>query len=733
MLMKIKNNILFLGAALALLTACTSDDSLPTKEYTVGDADNLITLRAGVAESGQNLQTRAAGDVVYHKFKSATKLRLRVDGTWKGHKDTDGTTPKVEISQVTTATTAAEPTIDSDGDNSHILDTHTVTFLPSEKLFWDDYGTADPNNMSGSGNGRDKGLSIYGVAIDGLGTAPEVSDWTSIQWTLPQDQTSGWSSKDLLTSNNITAETNADGTYKFDDAKNNTGSNLLKFTHAMTKITVNLTAADGFVNGKFVSEPKVTLLGFNYIGTVDVESKVSTATKTGYTLVGSEENAATQDFNAYRDNGASWTSATTSTFNALVFPGNKFINTTNIIKIEADGNIYYVDASKINEVNTEPNDVFEQGKNYIFNIKVKKTEIKVTATITNWKDIEAEEVAPVININANWGDKDSGASDDFTGFSFYRSTEKLSSYNSTQKTSDGYYPAEVNASKPTDIAKQWPFKDLSNNDIKLYWPNHNAHLHFRGVWPQTSTETSNIDEVPHVKDLSNSDNTQIIDIKNVSYTSGSYPSDLMIGRPEMEETIKCSNTETGHTQTALYEGGICATEGLTTLNFRYVMSQVEVHLSTSATTEKNHVELGTNTTVEIINVSNTGYVKLGDRVVVPTETKETYILNQVTGDGNELKRHSAIVPQSLTYSTSGSSTNVRFKITVNNTDETTDVYYADINPILEKNKTTKVAPNGKWESGIHYKYELYITKTDIKVTATIKDWVTVNATENVWF
>ena len=86
-----------------------------------------------------------------------------------------------------------------------------LTLSPS--IFWDDFGTADPANMKPvEGNGREKGLSIFGVTVDGYldktnkppvsNVLPKgdtvadyrnnlmtISDWTAIPWTLPLDQT----------------------------------------------------------------------------------------------------------------------------------------------------------------------------------------------------------------------------------------------------------------------------------------------------------------------------------------------------------------------------------------------------------------------------------------------------------------------------------------------------------------------------------------------------------------
>jgi hypothetical protein len=83
------------------------------------------------------------------------------------------------------------------------------------------------------------------------------------------------------------------------------------------------------------------------------------------------------------------------------------------------------------------------------------------------------------------------------------------------------------------------------------------------------------------------------------------------------------------------------------------------------------------------------------------------------------------VPQSLD--------GVKFKITITNGDDTKDVYYADVAPILKSDFSEKVAPNGKWESGVRYVYHLNVSKTLIKATATLANWQTVEASQEIWF
>ena len=684
---------------MALFSACSSEDDIKPI-YTVGEADNVITLRVGVSTGESAVQTRATdSDHTNHlALTPGTKAALRIDGTWTGQ----------SVTKTTIATIDAETEADSK---------HNALLTMSPMLYWDDYGTADPANISG----RTTGLTIYGVAVDGVTTAPSESSWTALSWTLDTDQTSGWSIKDLLTSNNI--KEGSDGTLKFDKVKDNTASDLLVFTHAMSKVTVKLTAGAGFVDSKFVSTPTVTLLGFYTEGKVNVEGKTTTATTT-----------TSHDISTHLDEGGQGN--TTANFSALVFPGNSFANTTQIAKIEADGNVYYVTAEKINAANTADQDVFESGKNYIINVIVNKTEIKVSATVTNWVDVESAEVSPVINVDASWGTSGTGSSDSFDSFSFYRSTIFAYGYsNGLTGNTEDYFISEAIAKKPNASEEtQWKFYNSTANDateVHLYWPDHNTHYQFRGVWPNTSVKADDTQTAPHVSKVSESDATQKIDIRNAAYsTSENYPSNLMIGRPEVSGS--CTNTETGHTPTDLFSGGICATEGKVNLNFRYVMSQVEVVLSTSAAESSDHVNINENTKVEIVNVANEGYVKLGDREVVPSTTKGTYKLDAVSGSGNELKRHSAIVPQDLSFTTAGDSTNARFKITVTNGDGTTDVYYADINPIKKTGSSDPVAPDGKWESGVHYVYNLKLTKTEIKVSATITDWTRVDASDDVW-
>ena len=669
---------IYIGA-LAFLIACSSEERITTDSNE--KPSGPIVLSAGIVEGSSKATTRT--EPTYQALTLNTKLALQVSGTWTGH-------DPVSVVKTTTATigTASETN-------------NAVNFTPAETLYWDDYGSAASANAE---TGRATGLTIYGATIDNKTIAPTVSDWTALDWTLTADQTSPGDTpadKDLLISNNV----KDDNTYKF---ANRGSGKLLEFTHALSKITVNLNANNGFTDGVFAYTPEVKLTS-NNASTTNTEWAYTTGTINISTGAVSSQ-ASPLVITMWQ--AASAPTGYDITKEALVIPGSQFTSDNAIIaRIDADGNIYYVTAKEIRtaiNANHASDGAYstEAGKNYIINVTVDKTGIShVSATVTAWSDVDAALVAPKINVTANWGD---GSGSMTNPISFYRSTSFGTGYGTVENTS--YYKSDSEVT----YSETWTMSPT------LYWPDHNTHYQFRAVWPQTVTTTGNgtgddgILDNPRVIDLNDK---QVIKVKNVAYSSGSFPSDLKIARPEVSEDAYCNNSD--HTPKKLSSIGICATEGTINLNFRYMMSQVEVNLLTTSDSDPNYVNLSS-AKVELINVYNYGYVKLGDRTVDFTGFSiGDYTLNTVAGDGNENKRWSAIVPQTFS--------STKFKITIYKNgvigDGIDDIYYADISDFT----------SGGWTAGNHYVYNLTVTKTDVQVSATLTNWNTVNANHSIWF
>ena len=678
---------------MALFSACSSEDDIKPI-YTVGEADNVITLRVGVSTGESDVQTRATdSDHTNHlSLTPDTEAALRIDGKWTGH------SPENNVSQLTTATIGS---VITSFDNKH----NSVSMSPV--LYWDDYGTADPANTSG----RNTGLTIYGVAVDGYKTEENfalpsettnnlttISNWEALPWTLPANQTSGWANYDLLTSNNI--KEGSDGTLKFDDVKNNSASDLLVFTHAMSKITVNLKAGEGFPgytesssNAKFEKIPSVKLLSLYNSGTYNVETKSPNASKTA------------TDIQMHLSSGGAGNN--TATFDALVFPGNSWTaesaNSTNILELEADGNIYKVTAKKLFEaMNEENHSAITQGYNYVLNITVNKTKVNVEATIKDWDEVNSDPVAPEINISANYGQPVTGSNAFTKSFDLYRSTTIATGYDENG-TSDGINPAATYTYSGT--SGSW--------DKTIYWPNHETHYFFRGVYPQGHTVITE-------------GGNDVISVTNATYNQETAPSDLMIALPRFSG--RCEN----HNK-VIETNGICATKGTITMNFEYAMSKVELRLKSDGTEGLDYVDLTqSGTKVEIIDGYKQGKIKLEDglHTTYTDSDKGDYGLSKqaTPASGFQMSTLDAIVPQEL-------SDNVLFKITVKNSDGTTDVYTAQVNKIKGKkaSETTATATEiTEWKHGEHYIYTLDVKKSQIFVSATITDWTTVDASDDVW-
>ena len=430
---------------------------------------------------------------------------------------------------------------------------------------------------------------------------------------------------------------------------------------------------------------------------------------------------------------------------AIVYPGTVLgsAKTDIVARVNADGNIYYVTAEQIMKAiddyyssATTGDDKYhtKAGYNYIFNITVKKTAINVTATVTDWTGITADEVTPVINVSAEVGNK-STDTNSLTGFSFYRMADEETGdsrkYSSSFKSDDNsYYKEEAYGKLSGDgTTKTCEFYESSSSTTvtKLYWPDHQTHYHFRGISPETGSSSSDTGK-PLVVDYTKSDNTssQGILVKNSAYSSSTFPSNLMIGMPEIDANTLCGNTDhTSGNQVDMSEHGICARTGNINLNFRYMMSQVIVNLSTTEEVASK-IHLDGNTKVEIVGAETEGYVDLHTREIGSFKSGSTkgYTLTKST----ETQRHDCIVPQNLA--------GLQFKISVydkDNSSKLRDIYYATISDIeVSEGESTDKKTITSWESGKKYTYNLKLSKSEVMVTATLTDWETKQADTDIW-
>ena len=682
-----KDFIYTLAASLVLgLGSCTSEDFWDTFDRTV---DGPIEFTVGVeASPAQRALTRAEESPAttgYYAMQPNTRVRLRVDGAWNRK-------PTPAISKQTTCTAeTATGTINA------------LSFTENETLYWDDYGIGDPENSENNANG----LQVLGVAVDGMDKAPEITEWESLEWPVITNGKNVLNS-DILVSNNLTG-TDA---YKFVKPTKDHPGNLV-FVHPLSKITINLKAGVGFTNGKignttykFENDPVVTLTNATTLATISDNAYCLTKG----TINISDASATSDGTKAAVVAGTTSTTDNTYTVikQAIVYPGTPFSEGAVIAVVQADGNVYYVKADQIraamkaNDAST--NYTTKAGYNYIINVTVTKTGILTTATVTAWNEVNAEEAFPKINVIAPVGNQGGSIPSDFNGkFGFWLSTDI-----------DKEYVCGATPTINSDGSMDWTGTNL------LYWPDHNTHYHFRGIYPKDTQVTKE------------NDGKQFVKVVNGAYSANTSPSNLLIGMPEFDGEALCGNQESGHTQVDMRTGGICAREANINLNFRYMMSLVEVNLTSNSTDASSKVVLD-NATVELVNVGTEGNILLSNRSAEIT-SEGTFILPHTSG----YNYHGVIIPQTLIDNAATDKNKVKFKITLY-TDATkttkTDVYYADVAPIKvkEKNSSADAAATDAWQSGVHYVYNLNIIKTQINATVSLTDWKTYEASEEVWF
>lgn len=665
------NNIALL-ASLAAMVGCASDT-----DTAVPDSEkHAIELAVGIETPLSRAVVTNGDGKTLEAFKSATDLWMVMKSEYKTLSDAGlnykgGNDDKYCVTSGTTGTK-----INEDKEN-------VVSITGDNVRYWDDaHARSSKLSVWAVAVPEVKGTNVWGKTAKNFNT--EAEDLT-ISWEIPATQNAeSMKNKDLCFSNNIAGDNTMrysnQQSLKFDTGK-------LIFYHALSKITIKLVEGEGFDHTATTDfnfdSGNVAMKGFKLSGKFDVAqgefTNLSSVSASDITSIYNKEKTAT----GY-------------TLEALVMPKTvlKTSGPADALSFSIDGNAYTVSSETIAASlrsalgQSAGTDVtLEAGKNYILKFTINKTGIKLVATIGAWQDVEGTSYSPLINISDTYGHT---GTEFAKGFSFYLKEANTTNF---EKGTDVTYNASAVAP-----ARKYALT------TPLYWPNHNTHYYFRGIYPTVGDAGT-----PTAKVTATS-----VTVSNAAYSSGTFPSDLMIGYPRTENDAAADETCKTHTLP-----GICATEGDIRLNFLYAMSQVEVILKSELETgmpEAAKVTLSENSEVDILNGYTSGSIDLMTGVATVSGARTNWTME----GGTALDRRSAIVPQSLS--------GLKFRVKVDGGNDTFDYYEATIADILVGGKTITA-----WEPGKHYIYTLNITKTGIKITATLKDWETVSSDNNhIW-
>ena len=672
--MKKLNYLMFAAATAMFATSCSTDSLealIPDSEKTAiefGGSSAQVT-RAGLSKDNP---TNVVMQIKSQKKGSTGDYNVRVTRTM--------------------ATALADNTYD---DTSY----STLSFNKAYKRYWDD------------AYGRDAELSVYAIAVPGKTTdskaeedkltASESTTWSSeelshtVDWTVSTDQTNTTlADEDLIFSNNISGDNKMK--FKLTDSNDEDGagtfdSGNLNFTHALSRITINLKRGAGFSGEntfQFATGTNVSLNAMPVGGTLDLASgewtTTSTATVSSMYEASAITGSATNEYTDYK-------------LMAQVLPGKIYTDgdVNKELSFTIDGNQYTIssdmmfDALNVAAVKdkvtklTDTNITLEKGLNYTFNITVNKSGVNVTASIQDWTPITAENLDLTNdNIKVSVYDTENIHISD-SDFELYRSEDN----------SNGTYAPRGNAT--------W------------YYQDNQTYYNFRS--------TSNVTSL-------NSHKTSF------AMTAGS--TDYQWGAPLKADAITAGKTPKYDTENGyndLIFGQIGATSSTINMTQFHMMSKVTVELTSTATDDNQKVDL-TGSKVYITRINKDGEVLMATGKITSSNLQDDLEMTPETNTTSYIYNMS-VVPQTLVRGTSDAE---YVGIRIETASGKSIYYYEKLSDVKASNATTsqnntKGESISYWYPGHHYKYVFNILKTGVNgVTASLVDWTTVTGeTQNI--
>ncbi len=588
-------------------------------------------------------------------------------------------------------------------------------------------------------HGRDSKLSVFAVAVpnkssvknvdkylkallDGNETWADKGVTENVKWTVSSVQTDDiLDNEDLVFSNNIQADdklgkggvkssnssvtdgelqfrltntsanADSDGPGKFDEGR-------LNFTHALSRITVNLTKSDGFTeNSKFEftsANGNVSILGVPTSGIFNIQTGIWTqdASKTGITSMSLQSSSTNKH-----------------SLMAQMLPGfeiNKAGTSANMLSFEIDNNQYFVTQAQMYEALTkaseddrkkitigENNIVMEKGINYVFNINVKKTGVVVTATVADFNKVTAEDVNPSnARIHLNLLSGSNTPSGDGT-FKIVRALEESPS------VSDNYVGTNW-LGDYNETATLTP--NGSGWNTGWFFDSNKSYYHFRLVNVDTEIIGKNDNKVADYFDIS------------------SGTKDYHWGAPmDNKKGDVVYNVETGY-ENNLYQAIGATTDAIGIVDL-HVMSKIIVVLQSSG---NGAVDL-TGSTVKLTKVAKDGTVLVGTGKVIPSSAT-TSIVDELQIEMSGFY----VVPQSLVRGSDPSTESVGITIETGNgnkyvIDNLSTIKATSVDNEKNQTKGTEIT---RWYPGHEYTYTFNLKKTGIgSITCTVVGWNEVKA------
>ncbi|MGM9854528.1 MAG: fimbrillin family protein [Muribaculaceae bacterium] len=695
-MMKLSRNIIL--ASIAAVAASCSDDTLPG---TNPDNGERTPLNVAVALSNGTPLSRAEGKTFATNDELVARIR-QVEWNQATDPDFQSVTEKAADQSprlVLFKVTSNDMTVVDDNTKQTSNLTASSYWTGSDwlsitggKLYWDDFSTAsDPLTADGRYLQSAWGFCYNG----GTPTTALDQDNGTIGWTAAADFTPNGvlRNNDLLWSKAQKPLKYEHGTFE----GNYHGTLVIPYTHAMSMITIEVVAADGFTTGNLGST------------TATLQAMYASATFSApNATVSSQAGSQTVKMLA-RAEGTNAESKPNKMFQALVIPGKQLTEGNLLAEIaNVDGNNYKIpvtdDILAAWSEQLDGGNTLKSGVNYKLTVTVAKQAISVVAQITDWTTIEATGTGK-INFNADV--TSSGVANEATGsFDLYRGT-------STIPEAEGALAYATTSTWTTD---KWI------NNPQIYWKDGSTSYYFRALATYDGSSLSSIN------------NSSTPEGEN-ALTAAAQGKDLMWA------TTKAHSGTAADGSSYSYDAGaaIRPRTGDVPLQFEHAMSKITINLSTSTTgillanqsldQQARAVDF-TGAKISISNLCTAGTIAIANGNITPTALSveaPTSLQKNVTTEIKDKGSISEIViPQSLLEKTIGGTDNCPIKLTITLDDGTT------YSLLLKDCKVKGFADNyiTTWERGTHYVYEIYVEKEVIRFVAVIKEWKEVNGGGN---
>lgn len=561
--------------------------------------------------------------------------------------------------------------------------------------------------------------------------------------------------------------------FKFSEKKF-PASTELKFYHAMSKITIQIKAGDGFkADGSDFKLKNATtgnttidfLRGFNVQGLFNIKDgefqKIHnfadiTSIPVTKTVHGKSEPYYTLEALAIPNIHEFMLSQRTSEQPGLKDVNSRFVDGSSEVMLQftIDNNTYKITSDALfDAVNGKSNattrtprttdddkytDTYvplEAGKNYVFTFTVAKTKISgLTAQVLDWETVTADNITP---LNARISLKLEERGTDYVGdyVEFYRAADPDNTVISDDY--EGYkwdtgYAKDYTAKSYESSTHKWTFTDW-------YWPNNATFYHYRAVGDKSTSSPA----APAVND-----NAFVL-------TAGVNYRDYIWGAPFLDDKddevggdFKFSySTSKGFdgrgaesTSSATHQiyHGIGPTNDVIKLLMFHMMSDVTIKVATTTGSDAVKLTDGDNkTTIKFENIHSAGSVALGNGLVSTTGAAGNTSGLAMSSTTNQWVY--GAIPQNLDGATTAADDDVILVITTPDKNEyrvtMKEVLASSVTSANIANPYTSVTENSAtkykidaWYPGFKYVYTFKLSKKKIEsITATILEWENVVA------